>query len=96
MVIIAQRIYNNLPIRLCTFGYISVFISSSSWTSPEGAEFYVKYVADRNGYRVVDSNAIPATAAGVRANGAQGSFSSEEDISFDDSDENDSFFDDRK
>lgn len=79
------------------FGLTSLFISSSSWTSPEGAQYYVKYVADRNGYRVIDSNAVPATASGVRANGAQGSFSSEEDISFDDdSDENDSFFDDRK
>ncbi|KAK4296218.1 hypothetical protein Pmani_031270 [Petrolisthes manimaculis] len=72
----------------------NVITGTYSWTSPEGTQYFVKYVADRNGYRVVDSNAVPATANGVRANGAQGAFSSEEDISFG-SDENDSFFDDK-
>ncbi|XP_064102145.1 larval cuticle protein 2-like [Macrobrachium nipponense] len=50
-----------------------------SWTSPEGEEFYVKYVADEDGYRVVDSNAVPVSHAGVKANGNQGSFGGEEE-----------------
>ncbi|XP_064102158.1 cuticle protein 16.8-like [Macrobrachium nipponense] len=49
-----------------------------SWTSPEGEEFYVKYVADEDGYRVVDSNAVPVSHAGVKADGNQGSFGGEE------------------
>ncbi|XP_076028420.1 larval cuticle protein 2-like [Oratosquilla oratoria] len=49
-----------------------------SWTSPEGLEFYIKYVADEDGYRVVESNAVPADGAGVRANGEQVSFASYE------------------
>ncbi|KAG7170531.1 larval cuticle protein 4-like [Homarus americanus] len=48
------------------------------WTSPEGEEFFVSYIADDKGYRVVESNAVPVTADGVAANGAQGSLSSEE------------------
>ncbi|XP_071534956.1 uncharacterized protein [Panulirus ornatus] len=48
---------------------------SYSWTSPEGEEFYVKYVADEDGYRVVESNAVPIDADGVAADGNQGSFS---------------------
>ena len=32
----------------------------------------VRYIADERGFRVLDSNAVPATAAGVRADGAQG------------------------
>ncbi|XP_066957089.1 cuticle protein 7-like [Macrobrachium rosenbergii] len=49
-----------------------------SWTSPEGEEFYVKYVADEDGYRVVDSNAVPVSHTGVKADGNQGSFGEEE------------------
>ena len=49
-----------------------------SWTSPEGEEFYVKYIADENGYRIVESNAVPVSADGVAADGNQGSFSGEE------------------
>ncbi|XP_053650589.2 cuticle protein 16.8 [Cherax quadricarinatus] len=53
---------------------------SYSWTSPEGEKFFVKYIADKDGYRVLESNAVPATVGGVRADGTQGSFvSSEED-----------------
>ncbi|XP_068214468.1 uncharacterized protein [Palaemon carinicauda] len=52
---------------------------SYSWTSPEGSEFYVKYIADENGYRVVESNAIPVDADGVAADGNQGSFSGEDE-----------------
>ncbi|XP_069937915.1 larval cuticle protein 2 [Cherax quadricarinatus] len=54
-----------------------------SWTSPEGQEFFVKYVADEDGYRIVESNAVPATAEGQKADGAQGSFVSLEDLDFD-------------
>ncbi|XP_076028412.1 uncharacterized protein LOC143017507 [Oratosquilla oratoria] len=39
---------------------------SYSWTSPDGTEFFVKYVADKFGYRVVESNAVPFTGAGRR------------------------------
>jgi len=45
----------------------------------DGVEYFVKYVADGDGYRVLESNAIPATASGVRADGAQGAFHSYED-----------------
>uniref|UniRef100_A0A0P4VW62 Uncharacterized protein n=1 Tax=Scylla olivacea TaxID=85551 RepID=A0A0P4VW62_SCYOL len=49
------------------------------WRSPEGDEYFVRYIADEDGYRVLESNAVPVTADGTPANGAQGSFSSEED-----------------
>ncbi|XP_027230126.1 uncharacterized protein [Penaeus vannamei] len=49
-----------------------------SWTSPEGEDFKVVYVADEDGYRVVESNAVPVNADGVAADGNQGSFTSEE------------------
>ncbi|XP_076028418.1 uncharacterized protein LOC143017514 [Oratosquilla oratoria] len=49
-----------------------------SWKSPEGLEFYIKYVADEHGYRVVESNAVPVSGTGVRANGQQVSFDSYE------------------
>ncbi|XP_068215113.1 cuticular protein 47Eg-like [Palaemon carinicauda] len=52
---------------------------SYSWTSPEGEEFYVKYVADEDGYRIVESNAVPVSHDGVAADGNQGSFTSEEE-----------------
>ncbi|XP_064102134.1 uncharacterized protein LOC135212533 [Macrobrachium nipponense] len=51
---------------------------SYSWTSPEGTEFYVKYIADELGYRIVESNAVPISSGGVAADGNQGSFSGEE------------------
>ncbi|KAK8720898.1 hypothetical protein OTU49_013044 [Cherax quadricarinatus] len=47
---------------------------SYSWTSPEGIEFYVKYVADEDGYRVLESNAVPVSSWGAKADGTQGSF----------------------
>ncbi|XP_042872980.1 larval cuticle protein 2-like [Penaeus japonicus] len=47
---------------------------SYSWTSPEGQEFYVKYVADEDGYRVLESNAVPVSHGGVYADGNQGAF----------------------
>ncbi|XP_066957139.1 larval cuticle protein 2-like [Macrobrachium rosenbergii] len=52
---------------------------SYSWTSPEGAEYFVRYVADEDGFRVVESNAVPASSDGVSANGQQGSFTSFEE-----------------
>ncbi|XP_050702014.1 cuticular protein 47Eg-like [Eriocheir sinensis] len=44
---------------------------SYSWTSPEGYEYYVKYVADEYGYRVVDSNALPVSSWGAVPDGNQ-------------------------
>merc|ERR1711970_743807 len=52
---------------------------SYSWTSPEGTEFYVRYVADENGYRIVESNAVPINHDGVAADGNQGAFGSYEE-----------------
>ncbi|XP_076028424.1 uncharacterized protein LOC143017519 [Oratosquilla oratoria] len=49
-----------------------------SWTSPEGVNLYYKYVADEYGYRIVESNAVPVSGAGVRADGQQVSFDSYE------------------
>ncbi|KAG7170541.1 putative Insect cuticle protein domain-containing protein 14 [Homarus americanus] len=51
-----------------------------SWTSPEGKEYFVKYEADENGFRIVESNVVPATDGGMLADGAQGSFVSLEDL----------------
>merc|ERR1712183_795552 len=51
------------------------------WTDPAGNQLYVTYVADNHGYRVVDSNVVPITVGGIRADGAQGSFNSYEDHS---------------
>ncbi|KAA0192055.1 Cuticle Protein CPR RR Uncl [Hyalella azteca] len=42
------------------------------WTSPEGQDFVVQYVADDKGFRIVNSNAVPVNSDGVRADGAQG------------------------
>ncbi|XP_068214676.1 uncharacterized protein [Palaemon carinicauda] len=53
---------------------------SYTWTDPDGNQHFVKYVADDDGYRVIESNVVPATADGVRANGEQGSFVSLEDL----------------
>ncbi|XP_063883970.1 uncharacterized protein LOC135112945 [Scylla paramamosain] len=55
-----------------------------TWTSPEGETYFVKYVADDDGYRVLESNVVPVSADGVRADGAQGSFVSVEDDDDDD------------
>merc|ERR1712121_352762 len=52
---------------------------SYHWTSPEGEEFYVRYVADEDGYRVVESNAVPVNHDGVAADGNQGAFGSYEE-----------------
>ena len=38
----------------------------------------MKYVADELGYRVIESNAVPETSDGVKADGNQGAFSGEE------------------
>ncbi|XP_050702000.1 uncharacterized protein LOC126988169 [Eriocheir sinensis] len=63
----------------------NTYTGSYSWTSPEGEKFFVKYIADRHGYRILESNAVPATQGGVKADGRQVPFSSEEDDSFDNS-----------
>lgn len=55
------------------------FHAPISWTSPEGEQYFVKYIADDDGFRILESNAVPAVGD-VRADGNQGSFfSSEED-----------------
>ncbi|XP_071534557.1 cuticle protein 16.8-like [Panulirus ornatus] len=64
---------------------------SFSWTSPEGTQYFVKYIADGNGFRILESNAVPATVQGVKADGTQGSFLSSEEF---DDDDDDDFFDD--
>ncbi|XP_071534572.1 uncharacterized protein [Panulirus ornatus] len=51
-----------------------------SWTSPEGVKYFVNYIADDDGYRVLDTNAVPVSDAGVRADGTQGSFVSSEEL----------------
>merc|ERR1712183_674594 len=55
-----------------------VVTGTYSYTSPEGVEVFVTYIADEDGFRVVDSNAVPASN-GVRADGQQGSFFSSEE-----------------
>ena len=53
---------------------------SFRWESPEGREFIVRYIADEKGFRVLESNAVPVNADGLRADGAQGDLDgSEED-----------------
>merc|ERR1711970_342986 len=49
-----------------------------SFTDPDGNTHYVKYIADAAGFRVLESNAVPATLDNVRADGNQGSFVSVE------------------
>merc|ERR1739838_564521 len=51
------------------------------WEDPLGNTHFVTYVADEDGYRVVDSDVVPATVAGVRADGNQGASNSGEDNS---------------
>ncbi|XP_064104134.1 uncharacterized protein LOC135213983 [Macrobrachium nipponense] len=58
----------------------STITGSYTWTDPDGNQHFVKYVADDDGYRVLESNVVPATVDGVRANGEQGSFVSLEDL----------------
>ncbi|KAK7067559.1 hypothetical protein SK128_021309, partial [Halocaridina rubra] len=58
----------------------SVITGSYTWTSPEGTQFTVNYVADEDGYRVLESNAVPVSADGVRSDGQQGSFVSLEEL----------------
>ncbi|XP_050702004.1 uncharacterized protein LOC126988173 [Eriocheir sinensis] len=48
------------------------------WESPEGLEFFVKYIADDKGYRVVESNAVPV-AFGRSATGFQADLDGDED-----------------
>lgn len=54
--------------------YPFFFPPSCSWRSPEGQEYFVTYMADEDGFRIMDSNAVPESAAGVKADGTQGSF----------------------
>ncbi|XP_037781228.1 uncharacterized protein LOC119577746 [Penaeus monodon] len=56
-----------------------VVTGTYSWTSPEGVEFFVRYIADDDGFRILESNAVP-DVGGVRADGQQGSFLSSEEI----------------
>ncbi|XP_068214680.1 uncharacterized protein [Palaemon carinicauda] len=60
-----------------------VVTGSYTWTSPEGEQFFVRYVADDDGFRIVESNAVPVSNTGVRVDGHQGSFVSSEEL-FDD------------
>ncbi|XP_068214660.1 uncharacterized protein [Palaemon carinicauda] len=57
-----------------------VITGSYSWVAPGGTRYFVRYIADDDGYRVLESNAVPATAFGIRANGQQGSFFSSEEF----------------
>merc|ERR1712055_882670 len=62
-----------------------VITGSYSFTDPEGNVQFVKYIADEDGYRILESNVVPATIDNVRADGNQGSFTSVESF---ESDEN--------
>ncbi|CAL4095639.1 unnamed protein product [Meganyctiphanes norvegica] len=53
-----------------------VVTGSYSFTDPEGNRQFVRYIADDNGYRILESNVVPATIDNVRADGNQGSFTS--------------------
>ncbi|KAK8382765.1 hypothetical protein O3P69_011361 [Scylla paramamosain] len=48
------------------------------WESPEGIEFYVSYIADDKGYRVLESNAVPASN-GLDASGRHANLEGDED-----------------
>merc|ERR1711970_1590600 len=52
-----------------------------SWESPEGITFVIRYIADTQGFRVIESNAVP-TAHGLRANGEQGDLDGDSNESF--------------
>ncbi|KAB7500470.1 hypothetical protein Anas_01276 [Armadillidium nasatum] len=58
-----------------------------NWTSPEGNKYFVRYVADKLGFRIIDSNVVPVSNAGVKVDGNQGSFVDSDE--HDDDDEND-------
>merc|ERR1711970_570855 len=62
-----------------------VITGSYTFTDPDGNQQFVKYVADEDGYRILESNVVPATLDNVRADGNQGSFTSVESF---ESDEN--------
>merc|ERR1711970_438054 len=49
-----------------------------SFTDANGNTHYVNYIADAAGFRVLESNVVPATLDNVRADGNQGSFVSVE------------------
>ena len=51
--------------------WILMAFLSSSWMSPDGQEFFVRYIADAEGYRVVESNAVPVSSYGMMADGYQ-------------------------
>ncbi|CAL4120622.1 unnamed protein product [Meganyctiphanes norvegica] len=53
-----------------------VVTGSYSFTDPEGNRQFVRYIADDKGYRILESNVVPATLDNVRADGNQGSFTS--------------------
>ncbi|CAL4095636.1 unnamed protein product, partial [Meganyctiphanes norvegica] len=53
-----------------------VITGSYTFTDDEGNQQFVKYVADEDGYRILESNVVPATIDNVRADGNQGSFTS--------------------
>ncbi|KAG7170538.1 Cuticle protein 16.8-like 3 [Homarus americanus] len=58
----------------------NTFTGSYSFMTPEGIQYFIKYVADDDGFRIVESNAVPISNAGVRADGNQGSFTSSEEL----------------
>ena len=60
------------------FHYCIVILSFPCKWTWESNEYFVKYVADENGYRVVESNVVPATHSGELADGNQVNFSDEE------------------
>ncbi|XP_076028428.1 uncharacterized protein LOC143017524 [Oratosquilla oratoria] len=64
--------------------FVGSVTGSYSFTDPDGNKHFVRWVADEDGYRVIESNAVPATLDGVQANGEQGSFVSLEDLEDDD------------
>merc|ERR1712228_48897 len=53
-----------------------VITGSYTFTDPDGNQQFVKYVADEDGYRILESNVVPAPLDNVRADGNQGSFTS--------------------
>merc|ERR1712121_276996 len=58
----------------------NVITGSYTFTDPDGNTQFVKYIADEDGYRILESNVVPASADGVRADGNQGSFTSLESV----------------
>ena len=67
---------NRCPLNNCVYTSL-IPLSLLSWTSPEGEEFHVSYVADELGYRVMESNAVPENSEGLKADGNQGAFEDE-------------------